>query len=299
MTHTLGRMMSRQQISEELQRTEDFEDVWEDFMECIEDHLEEVEMKWDHYDDEVWAKAIIFERNRRVAKVLFRKPVVVVDNNHDGYNDDGIIGLRGFENERRDPETVSTLKKVGKGFKVTMDNGGNIIVNKLTNKSIIYSAYLNEDSLLLEDGKSSKIFDMKKFQVHMKKEKKKEMPDWRELRREVLTTLSFGEYRDDPLEQPLWMLIINIVAFDLLRSKIRVYNEAQRSEAISKASSINSIDTIDTEVSSEKEKCPVKKTEERNTGASGVKAKKSLLGHPIGWHFIPPLKQKKHGSRLV
>ena len=89
-------MMSRQQISEELQRTEDFEDVWEDFMECIEDHLEEVEMKWDHYDDEVWAKAIIFERNRRVAKVLFRKPVVVIDNNHEGYNDDGIIGLRGF-----------------------------------------------------------------------------------------------------------------------------------------------------------------------------------------------------------
>ena len=75
-----------------------------------------------------------------MAKVLFRKPVVVVDNNLDGYNDDGIIGLRGFENERRDPETVSTLKKVGKGFKVTMDNGGNIIVNKLTNKSIIYSA---------------------------------------------------------------------------------------------------------------------------------------------------------------
>ena len=191
------------------------------------------------------------------------------------------------------------MKKVGKGFKVTMDNGGNIIVNKLTNKSIIYSAYLNEDSLLLEDGKSSKIFDMRKFQVHMKKEKKKEMPDWRELRREVLTTLSFGEYRDDPLEQPLWMLIINIVAFDLLRSKIRVYNEAQRSEAILKASSINSIDTIDTVITSEKEKYSVNKTEERNTGASGVKAKKSLLGHPIGWHFIPPVKQKKHGSRLL
>ena len=44
MAHTLGRMMSRQQISEELQRTEDFEDVWEDFMECVEDHLEEVEV---------------------------------------------------------------------------------------------------------------------------------------------------------------------------------------------------------------------------------------------------------------
>merc|ERR1712010_30019 len=119
----------------------------------------------------------------------------------------------------------------------------------------------------------------------MKKEKKKEMPDWRELRREVFNTLIW-EYRDDPLEQPLWMLVINIVAFDLLRSKIRVYNEAQRSEAISKASSINSIDTIDTEVTSEKEKSKVTKTEERNTGGSGAKGKKSFLGHPIGWHFI-------------
>ena len=299
MAHTLGRMMSRQQISEELQRTEDFEDVWEDFMECVEDHLEEVEMKWDHYDDEVWAKVIVFERHRRVAKFLFRKPTVVVDNNHDGYSEDGIIGLRGFDNERRDRETEAALKKVGKGFKVAMDNGGNMIVNKLTNKSIIYSAIPNEDSILLEDGKSSKIFDMKKFQVHMKKEKKKEMPDWKGLRREVLTTLSLGEYRDDPLEQPLWLMIINIVAFDLLRSKIRAYNESQRSAMSSKTSSTNSIETINTEVESEKEKVTVKKDKEKHTTESGGKTKKSFLGHPIGWHFIPPIKPKKNGSRIV
>ena len=273
----------------------------EEFMECVEDHLEEVEMKWDHYDDEVWAKVIVFERHRRVAKFLFRKPTVVVDNNHDGYSEDGIIGLRGFDNERRDRETEAALKKVGKGFKVAMDNGGNMIVNKLTNKSIIYSAIPNEDSILLEDGKSSKIFDMKKFQVHMKKEKKKEMPDWKGLRREVLTTLSLGEYRDDPLEQPLWLMIINIVAFDLLRSKIRAYNESQRSAMSSKTSSTNSIDTINTEVESEKEKVTVKKDKEKHTTESGGKTKKSFLGHPIGWHFIPPIKPKKDkdGSRIV
>ena len=292
MAHTLGRMMSRQQISEELQRTEDFEDVWEDFMECIEDHLEEVETKWDHYDDEVWAKAIIFERHRRVSKVLFRKPVVVIDNNHDGYNEDGIIGLRGFDNERRDKGTEAALKKVGKGLKIAMDNGGNMIVNKLTNKSIIYSANPNEDSILLEDGKSTKIFDMKKFQANIKKARKKEIPDWKELRKEVMTTLSLGEYRDDPLEQPLWMMVINIVAFDLLRSKIRVFNEAQRLEASSKSSSTNTIDTVNTEVGREK----VKDCEEKNTSDCGSKAKKSFLGHPIGWHFNPPLKPKKYVS---
>ena len=133
----------------------------------------------------------------------------------------------------------------------------------------------------------------------MKKEKKKEMPDWKGLRREVLTTLSLGEYRDDPLEQPLWLMIINIVAFDLLRSKIRAYNESQRAEMSSKTSSTNSIDTINTEVESEKEKVTVKEVKDKQTTDSRSKTKKSFLGHPIGWHFIPPIKPKRDGTRLV
>ena len=32
--------------------------------------MEEILRKWDAIDDEIWAKVIVLERNRRVAKVL-------------------------------------------------------------------------------------------------------------------------------------------------------------------------------------------------------------------------------------
>ena len=34
----------------------------------MQDHLQEVIEKWDSIDDEIWAKVIVLERNRRVAK---------------------------------------------------------------------------------------------------------------------------------------------------------------------------------------------------------------------------------------
>ena len=34
----------------------------------LQDHLQEVIEKWDSIDDEIWAKVIVLERNRRVAK---------------------------------------------------------------------------------------------------------------------------------------------------------------------------------------------------------------------------------------
>ena len=37
-----------------------------------QDHVEEILRKWDAIDDEIWAKVIVLERNRRVAKVLIK-----------------------------------------------------------------------------------------------------------------------------------------------------------------------------------------------------------------------------------
>ena len=36
---------------------------------CLQDHVEEILRKWESIDDEIWAKVIVLERNRRVAKV--------------------------------------------------------------------------------------------------------------------------------------------------------------------------------------------------------------------------------------
>ena len=39
----------------------------------FQDHVEEILRKWEAIDDEIWAKVIVLERNRRVAKVYFPK----------------------------------------------------------------------------------------------------------------------------------------------------------------------------------------------------------------------------------
>ena len=38
-------------------------------MYVLQDHVGEIIKKWESIDDEIWAKAIVMERNRRVAKV--------------------------------------------------------------------------------------------------------------------------------------------------------------------------------------------------------------------------------------
>ena len=40
--------------------------------------------KWDNIDDEIWAKVIVLERNRRIAKAYARAPVLTVNGSEDG-----------------------------------------------------------------------------------------------------------------------------------------------------------------------------------------------------------------------
>lgn len=42
--------------------------------------------KWNQIDDEIWAKVIVFERNRRVAKAYARAPVLTVNGAEDGFD---------------------------------------------------------------------------------------------------------------------------------------------------------------------------------------------------------------------
>ena len=78
----------------------------------IQDHLHEVLSKWESIDDEIWAKIIVLERNRRVAKAYARAPVLTVNGTDDGF--DGFrIGLAGFENPMRDPKTEESKRLIG------------------------------------------------------------------------------------------------------------------------------------------------------------------------------------------
>jgi len=44
------------------------EDQWFSKEKLYKDHIKEVLEKWDNIDDEIWAKVIVLERNRRIAK---------------------------------------------------------------------------------------------------------------------------------------------------------------------------------------------------------------------------------------
>ena len=50
------------------------------------DHIAEVLSKWDDINDEIWAKVIVFEKNRRIAKVYARAPVLTVNGSKIGFD---------------------------------------------------------------------------------------------------------------------------------------------------------------------------------------------------------------------
>lgn len=82
-----------------------------------QDHIQEVLNKWESIDDEIWAKIIVLERNRRVAKAYARAPVLTVNGSDDGF--DGFrIGLSGFENPMRDPKTDEVKRHIGQVCKI-------------------------------------------------------------------------------------------------------------------------------------------------------------------------------------
>ena len=52
----------------------------------LQDHIKEVLGKWESIDDEIWAKVIVLERNRRVAKAYARAPVLTINGSDEGFD---------------------------------------------------------------------------------------------------------------------------------------------------------------------------------------------------------------------
>lgn len=78
----------------------------------MQDHILEILNKWEQIDDEIWAKLIVMERNRRVAKAYARAPILTINGSEDGF--DGYrIGMNGFDNPLRDPKTDVVKLHIG------------------------------------------------------------------------------------------------------------------------------------------------------------------------------------------
>ncbi|XP_065574325.1 uncharacterized protein LOC136036181 isoform X4 [Artemia franciscana] len=223
------KILSRSRDDLRLDVPEEEEDVWQQKDKLLRDHMSEVNEKWSQIDDEIWAKVIVMERNRRVAKAYARAPVLTVNGSDDGF--DGYrIGLNGFDNPMRDPKTEEIKRHIGQGVKLKMDDAGNILVKRLAKSNVYIKALSEENSIsneglklpngALEVDKPVKLFDMKKFQLNITKEIQRAYPDRRQLEKQCITSLGFVRNETDPLDCPIWVMLINIVAIDMLKSKM-------------------------------------------------------------------------------
>merc|ERR550519_3109183 len=205
------------------------EDVWFVKEKLYKDHITEVFEKWESIDDEIWAKVIILERNRRIAKAYARTPVLTINGSDDGF--DGFrIGVNGFENPMRDPKTEEFKKHIGTGCKLKMDDSGNILIKRLC-KSCIYVKNTMEETAvsndilklpngLLEMDKPFKLFDMKKFQQNVNREMKRQFPERNKLETQCISTIAFVKNEAEVLDSPIWIMLINIVALEMLGAKM-------------------------------------------------------------------------------
>ncbi|XP_050738535.1 uncharacterized protein LOC127009478 isoform X2 [Eriocheir sinensis] len=222
----LGR--SQDNLNLDLPYQEEEEDVWYKMDKLYKDHIQEVLMKWEQIDDEIWSKVIVFERNRRVAKAYARAPVLTVNGSDDGF--DGYrIGLCGFENPMRDPRTEEIRRHIGHGVKVKMDDQGNILIKRVS-KAGVYVKVGSDDNAVsneilkmpnygLETDKPVMLFDINKFQQNVKREMRRQYPDRSKLESQCVCVIAFVKNEQDLLDCPIWVMIINIVAMDMLKSK--------------------------------------------------------------------------------
>ena len=197
----------------------DNDDVRFDETALMDDHIAGIHKKWDFIEDEIWAKIVIMEKTQEVAKAFIRAPVMTVNGGDFGF-DEEIIGLSGFNNTLRDGDTKRVLDMMGDGCRMKMDNGGNILVERNSKEKVFCNGPDYGMVLEFEIEKPQILFDMREYQHTISKEMRKDKPDWGKVRRKAICSISFVDQENLFLDQPVWLLIINIVALDFLRTKI-------------------------------------------------------------------------------
>ena len=138
--------------------------------------------------------------------------------------------MNGFENPMRDPKTEEFKSQIGQGCKIKMDETGNILIKRFSKHAIFIKNTLEEnavsnDILKLPNGsleleKPFKLFDMKKFQQNVNRELKRGYPDRQKLECQCISTIAFAKNEPELLDSPIWIMLINVVALEMLKAKM-------------------------------------------------------------------------------
>lgn len=115
-----------------------------------------------------------------------------------------------------------------------MDDAGNVLIRRYSRSNVyvkstaaspkeetsVSNEILKLPNQALENEKVAKLFDIKKFQSNIHRELKQAYPDRRRLELQCLSCISFVRNEADVLDCPIWVLVINVVAMDMLKSKM-------------------------------------------------------------------------------
>lgn len=61
---------------------------------------------------------------------------------------------------------------------------------------------------------------MKKFQSNVNRELSRSYPDRRRLETQCMSAIAFVKSENDLIDCPIWVMIVNVVAMDMLKSKL-------------------------------------------------------------------------------
>jgi len=224
----LGR--SRDDLSN-MQAPPEDDSLFTDIKACIQEHIAEVQRKMDQIDDEIWAKVIVFERGRRIAKAYVRAAVLTINGTDIGF--DGMrMGLSGFANPNRDSKTEQILfNDVEKGCKIRLDNSGKIELKRMSHANVYVRAMGDEsvmgDELLRLPHNAAPlqepvvIFDIAKFERNVEKELGEQYPNRQKLEAQCIVPLVFAKSSAQLLSCPSWVMVVNIVGLEMLRQKLK------------------------------------------------------------------------------
>lgn len=127
---------------------------------------------------------------------------------------------------------VTDVFLLQQGVKIKMDDAGNILIKRISkcnvyikntgqdDENAIGNEILKLPNNALDPEKPVKLFDMKKFQSNVNRELRRAYPDRRRLECQCLSAIAFVKNESELLECPIWVLIINVVAMDMLKSKL-------------------------------------------------------------------------------